>query len=202
MPCVHHACVVRVRSVCYACAVCHHACAACDCAPHDEQDAFDNFVEKAEGAQKCIELLQAAADALKPTEVRSKLDLFKSAAKLSMGGARAFAAASDLHTKKKAQDPEGFAAKEAAEAKDAALREQTVAQKAATRLKEHAQTGPTREATAAATEAAATAAAIEVAATEAADEAAADAVNKGRRAEEVAAARAAAAAVYRASSKH
>ena len=83
----------------------------------DDQDAFDNFLEKAEGAQKCIELLQGAEELLKgPPEGRKKLDLLKGAAKLKMGGARAFAAAADLTKKHKEADPEGFAAKEVAEA--------------------------------------------------------------------------------------
>ena len=49
-----------------------------------------------------------------PTEGRKKLDLLKGAAKLKMGGARAFAAAADLTKKHKEADPEGFAAKEVA----------------------------------------------------------------------------------------
>ena len=63
----------------------------------DDQDAFDNFLEKAEGAQKCKELLRAAEELVKgPSDGRKNLDLLKGATKLKMGGARAFAAAADL----------------------------------------------------------------------------------------------------------
>ena len=66
---------------------------------------------------RCKELLRAAEELVKgPSEGRKNLDLLKGAAKLKMGGARAFAAAADLTKKHKEADPEGFAAKEVAEA--------------------------------------------------------------------------------------